>query len=231
MHRFAADQNVECTGIKDNLTVCAVHVFPIFSGVVMADIVQIDDTRVRFGAVADQVVPGKLQIDGKPKPVIDHGVTVHQAVSGVQLPEGCVVSDCWPLAKTDLVQPHAGAHKNRKRARANLGVKRAVVASGIAVKFVPAIGDRARQQDPAALSSFWHWRRLAYRRAGQALPSKARHRRTLFPAPRHRSDQPVHLELFEPVCTFAPCPQERRAHTVGHCPKRKSRLAGWICAR
>ena len=54
----------------------------------MADIIQIDDTRVRFGAVADEVVPCKLQINGKAKTVIDHSVTVHQNIAGVQLARG-----------------------------------------------------------------------------------------------------------------------------------------------
>ena len=38
-YSFAADQNVERTGVEDDLTVVAVHLFPVLRGVIMADLV------------------------------------------------------------------------------------------------------------------------------------------------------------------------------------------------
>ena len=45
MHSLAADKDVKCAGIQDDVPILAVHVFPEFGRVVMADAVQIDDAR------------------------------------------------------------------------------------------------------------------------------------------------------------------------------------------
>ena len=55
----------------------------------MADIVQVDDAGVRFGAITDKRCVGQAQIDGKAEPLVndglDHppaGVSLHAARAG-----------------------------------------------------------------------------------------------------------------------------------------------------
>jgi hypothetical protein len=66
VHRLAADQNVERTGVENDPTLGREHWFPELRLRVMADKIKIDQPRVRLGAIPDYVAFTWRQIDGKP---------------------------------------------------------------------------------------------------------------------------------------------------------------------
>ena len=154
VHRLAADKDIERAGVQNDLAGGAVHLFPIFGGVVVADLVQINHAGVRFGTVADQRAVSRAQIDGKAKAVVDHGFAIHQHLIGVQGAQGVVVQHGLTVAEPDLVQAHTGADEDRKRTRADLGVKRSGVARRDAVEFGAAVGDQTGQQVQTARGRF-----------------------------------------------------------------------------
>jgi len=78
-------------------------------------------TAVAFGAVADHAIgtePGKVDADRD------------QAFSCVQRAQCFAVEQCIAAAEADLRQTRPLAHHNWKRARADLGVKRAMIPRG-----------------------------------------------------------------------------------------------------
>ena len=112
MHGLAADQNIEGAGVEDQVTAGAVQLFPELQRIVMADPVKIDHPGMGFGAVAHQRALCRLQIDGEAEAAIDHRLAVDKRCLGVDSAQGGVVQHRLTLAKTDLVEPHAGADKH-----------------------------------------------------------------------------------------------------------------------
>ncbi len=113
-HRLAADKNVECAGIKDDLPVAGVDLFPIFGRVIESDVIQINHACMGFGAVADQRCVGQFQVYGEPQTFINHRRAINQRGDLMQGAQGFVIQRRIPPAKPDLVQPHAGTHQHRK---------------------------------------------------------------------------------------------------------------------
>jgi len=160
---FAADKNVECTGVKDDPAFVGMHLFPVFGGVVVIEFRKINDTGVRFGAVSDKRACRGLQIDGKAKPFGNCGGARDDGRLGMQRAQGVIVDDGFAAAKDDLVEHLAWLGDDGKRPRANLDVKRACVSFGHAVEFFAMVSDNARQQIKPTD------RRLGRSRGGHAL--------------------------------------------------------------
>ena len=112
----------------------------------MPDLVQIDDAGVRFGAIAHQIALGGPQIDRKAKTFGNQRLARDQRFAVMQRGQFGIRQHRLAVTKADLVQALTSAHQHRKRFRANLGIQRAVIGFGDAVKFGAAIGDAAGQQ-------------------------------------------------------------------------------------
>ena len=119
-------------------------------------------------------------------------------------------------AEADLRQPRAGAHDDRKGARADFEIERAVVAGRDLVELVAVVGhDAGEDVEPAG-------RALRVGRGGNRLPAApgsraaARYRRSPSPAPRHRRDRfraaSAGRVFRRPVCRAG---QEAGAHPPG----------------
>ncbi len=66
MHCLAADQNIERTGVENDPTLGCEHWLPELRLRVMADKIEVNQPRVRLGAIPDDVTFTRRQIDGKP---------------------------------------------------------------------------------------------------------------------------------------------------------------------
>ncbi len=91
----------------------------------MPDQIQVDDPGMRLGAIADQIARSRLQIDGKPQSLADHGLAIHQRSFGMQSGQITVRHNGLTLTESNLVQPHPWAHQHREGAGADLGIERA----------------------------------------------------------------------------------------------------------
>ena len=105
-----------------------------------------------LGAVADEAVrPEPGQIDARPRCLRHVGiVVVDQPLARVQRAQRCGVEQRVAVAEADLRQPRALAHQHRKRARADLGIERPVIARLDAVEAARLVGDHAGEDvEPA----------------------------------------------------------------------------------
>ena len=149
-HGFAADEDIEGAGVEDDAPFGGMDRLPEFGRVIMADAVEVDDTGMRLGAVADEVAGGGPEVDREAEAVVDDGLDVDELFGFVPGAQIGVREYRLTLPEPDLVQAHAGAHEHREGAGADLGIERAGVARRDAVEFDSAVRDRAGEQIEAA---------------------------------------------------------------------------------
>ncbi len=137
-------EDVELVGIEDEAFVPArVHGFPELAHVVAGAALHIDQAGVTLGAIADEAVEAE-EIDAHGDAFAHIGiVVVDQALTPVQRAQCVGVEQAVGVAETDLREARALAHQHRERARADLGVQRAVVAELDAVEAARLVRDHA----------------------------------------------------------------------------------------
>ena len=157
LHRFLGSEDVELVGIEDQALVGARRdrLPEIGDGVAVA-LLDVDQAGVALGAIADEVVLAEArEIDADRDAVADIGRgVVGEAFLVVQGAQRCGIEQTVAAAKADLRQPRAFAHQHRKCLRADLGVKRTVVAGVDAIEAPRAVGDHAGEHVDAAGRAF-----------------------------------------------------------------------------
>ena len=104
---------------------------PEFADVVAGAALDIDQAGMALGAIADEAVAARAprEIDADRDALAHVGiVVVDQALARVQRAQRVGVEQRIAVAEADLRQPRALAHQHRKRARADLGIERTVIA-------------------------------------------------------------------------------------------------------
>ena len=142
---FAADENVESTGIKDHAPIARRNRFPELGRVMLANAVKINDAGMGLCAPSRRLPVRWLKIHGKGQPPRDRGSAIDQRACAIEVLQFRIGQNRLPVAKPDLVQAHARACKDREGAWADLCIKRAGIARRDPVKLHTLIGDHARQ--------------------------------------------------------------------------------------
>ena len=152
--------------------------------------------------------------------------------SACSLGERRVVEQRAAAAEADLRQPRAGAHQDRKRARADLQKERAGVALRHLVEGARLVGDDAREDVEPAGRAF----RIGARRdvGGQSKALQQRHDVDAAGL-QHRavgeSETRAARAASVSRSTEKSGPGRKLARTrVALAPSRRSRLAGWTCS-
>ena len=195
VHRLAADQNVERTGIKNDMPGFGMHFFPELRGVIIPDPVKVDHAGMRLCAITHQRAAGGAQIDGKTKPVVDHRRAVHQRRRIMQRAQRVIGQNRLTAAKPDLVEPHPRSHQHRERPWTNLGIERPGIACGYPVELYPAIGDHPGQQIQSPGRGFGIGHRLHTHGQGEGFHQRDNIDTALFQHRALAQVDPVHLEF------------------------------------
>ena len=147
LHRFFRRENVELVGIEDQALVGARrHRLPEVEHAVAGAAFDIDQAGVALGAIADDAAGAERagQIDADGDAVIHVGVVrIHQPLARVQFAQGDGVQLRMAVAETDLAQPRAFPHQDRKSARRNFGVQWPMIARLDAIEAAHFVGDDA----------------------------------------------------------------------------------------
>ncbi len=169
-----------------------------------------------FGAVANQRAALWPQIHRKAQPVRDDRLSGNQLLAPMQRGQFGITQDSLPAPEPDLIKPHAGAHQHGKRARADFGIKRAMIALWHAIKFYPVIGDDAGEQIQPPRRAFGIGNRLNAQRQRQAFHQGHDIDTALFQHGAIGQIHLVHFKFCQTIGQFAPfARKERRAHTIG----------------
>ena len=151
---FLRRQDVEFIRVEDQLAVACRDRLPEIGDVVAGAVVDIDQSGVTFGAIADERAKTG-EIDPDCDALADVGVVVvDQPFGRMQRRQRCGVEHGGAAPKTDLRQARAGAHQHRKRAGADLGVERTSVASANAVEAARAVRNHAGEDVETAGRAF-----------------------------------------------------------------------------
>ena len=185
----------------------------------MADAVQVDHAGMRLGAVADQIAraqgagrprsPGLRRSPPRPTPAVRRHAA--RSVRHRTAPPGRWRKRIW-------FSRCPARTSTEKTARADLGIKRAVIAFGNAVEFGAAIGDGAGQQVQPAGGAFGIGDGGDARRQGQPFHQRHDIDAALFQHRALRSGRSGASRIRRSGRRrVRPCPgQERGAHAVGH---------------
>lgn len=145
-HGLAADQDIEGSGVKDDAPVAGPDLLPEIGRGIMTDLVEINDARMRLGAIADQIAGARPQIDREAQPFGNRGLAVDKPLNLMQRHQLCIGEDGLAVAEANLVEPHTGTHQHGKRPRADFRIERACIAMRNTVELYAAINDRTGQQ-------------------------------------------------------------------------------------
>src|SRR6266700_7114891 len=142
LHRLLGRPYIELVGIEDQVAVLARrHRLPELPDLVAGPALDVDHAGVALGAIADEPALAR-QIDADRDGGADVGVgAVDQALARVELGESYGIEQSLAAAETNLREPRALAHQDRKGARADLGIERAVIAVLDLIETARAIGD------------------------------------------------------------------------------------------
>src|SRR6201989_993563 len=146
LYRLFRSEDVELAGIENEAVLPArAHRLPEIADLLTPAALDIDETGVALGAIADHAVgtePGEIDAD---RDAFAHVglVVVDQALLRVQRAQALRVKQRIAAAEADLREAGALAHQHRKRARADLGVERAAIARRDMVEAARLVGDHA----------------------------------------------------------------------------------------
>ncbi len=215
-HRLAADENVEGAGVENDAAGAGAQLLPELGRVVPAHAVEVDDRAVGLRAVADEGAIPRHQIDREAESFGDHRRRVDQRARHVERPQRFVGQDGVTPAKTHLVQPHARPHEHRKRARADFGIERTLVAGRNPVELDSAVGDGAGEKIEPPRRGFGVGHGLHVSGKGEAFGERNNVDAALLQhRPRPEFD-PVHLEIRQPIGHAPAMTGEKRgANAVG----------------
>ena len=123
------------------------HRLPVIGDGVAAAPFHIDQSGVALGAIADKAAGSQTRkIDA------DRDALTHVGIVGVDEPLTCVqsaqsirVEQSMAAAEANLRQPRAFTDQHRKRARADLGIERTVIAGLDTVEAARFVGNHARE--------------------------------------------------------------------------------------
>ena len=220
VHRFAAHQDIERAGIKDDLSRFGMQFFPKVFGGVGPNPIQVYHPCVGFGAISHECAFSGSKINRKPKPIFDDCLAIHKRVGAMQLPECGIIQNSLARAEPDLIKPHSRTNAHREGAWADLGIERTRIPRWDTIKLNPIVRDQAREEiePPGRAFGIGH--------SGEVLRKIQRfHERhninCAFFEDRARVEvNAMHFKLRESLRHAAPATRQKRcAHAIGHAPK------------
>src|SRR5690625_1137584 len=147
-HRLARRQYIEFVGIKDKIVASApCQSLPELPRIVMSDLLQIDDAGVPLGAVTYGTAFQCLQIDGKDKAAADlsHGFITQQADLLMQFLKCNIAEVGAAAAQTQLIEPRALVHQDRKSIGCDFCIKRPLITRRNRIELAGAVDNETRE--------------------------------------------------------------------------------------
>ena len=178
----------------------------------------IDHAGMALGAIADQAVRAEpRQIDADRDAFADVGVVgIHQPLARMQVAQRLGAEQRMAAAESDLRQPRTLAHEHGKGERADLGIKRPVVAGLDTVEAAHLVGDHAGEHVEPSGRAF----RIGGRRnlVGQRQAFQQRHDIDAAGLQHGAVGERefVQLQFVDTLSHRGRPGQEARAHAIGH---------------